>query len=87
VGYAAYDHNGQIDLLGSATSFYHFGVWARTRGGELAFFGEEGYSEQMGKLLIELKAEKAKDPVVEAVRKRLIKLLPKASGIFIISES
>ena len=87
MGYAVYDNNGWVDLLGSATAFKMFGDWARTKGGELEFLGEHGYSEHSDILLVELKANKCDEPFGESTRKRLIKLAPKCFEHLIVSDS
>lgn len=87
MGYAAYDNNGQVDLVGSATAYWRFVEWASARGGELAVLAENGVSENLPQLITELKTSKADEPTAELMRVHFLELAEKAFEILIVSDS
>jgi len=86
MSYSAYDANGYIGEAANISGWYRFAEWLRSQGGEMEVLAEKGFSENLPKLIEELKAAKPKTKLDKLLRLNFIELASKADLLLIVSD-
>lgn len=86
MGLSAYDVENYLGDVGSNSGWSQFAKWAATQGGALEQVANDGWTEDIELLKLQLSKARLKDPSNESVRQALVDAAAKAKEIFLVTD-